>query len=433
MSVSTLDFVCNACGASNSGPRDFGREAESCARCRSSVRIRSLLYAMSMEICGAPLALPDLPALKSLRGAGMSDSECYAPQLAEKFDYANTYYDREPRLDITAVPASMEGSLDFLVSSEVIEHVRPPLETAHANAYRLLRPEGLLFLTVPYLPQGPGVEHFPELHDYALAPLAEGVALVNRTRDGRLQVFDGLVFHGGAGATMEMRVLSEADIRRMLLAAGFSQVRIYAEDYEPFGVRNTESWSLPIVARKAGFRWDAAARAAAMGRYAETAAAVRRLTAETDARLEWARRLEGEFEAARERIRLVQTCAEERTRWARVVDSDLERARARIAELEAGVAERTDWSRSLEARLENAARQAEEMEKELQSRTEWARDLERQLSESRAAAGDLDRQFAERTEWAQRLDAEAAALRQEVHRVSSAPWSRLGRALRLAP
>jgi hypothetical protein len=40
------------------------------------------------------------PVLKGIRGLGMSDSLDYAQTLAEKFDYPNTYYDREPKFDI---------------------------------------------------------------------------------------------------------------------------------------------------------------------------------------------------------------------------------------------------------------------------------------------------------------------------------------------
>ena len=118
-----MDFLCNVCGKQNTGVETFGREVQNCSGCLSTVRIRALVYALSMELFGAPLQLPDFPVLKGLRSFGMTDSESYASRLAEKFDYKNTFFDREPKLDITNINASEEGVFDLLISSEVFEHV----------------------------------------------------------------------------------------------------------------------------------------------------------------------------------------------------------------------------------------------------------------------------------------------------------------------
>ena len=48
-------------------------------------------------------------------------------------------------------------------------------------------------------------EHFPELHEFRIVPLGEANVLINRRRDGALEIRDDLVFHGGSGATLEMR------------------------------------------------------------------------------------------------------------------------------------------------------------------------------------------------------------------------------------
>ena len=60
-------------------------------------------------------------------------------------------------------------------------------------------------------------EHFPDLYDYSIAQLKNDWVLVNRTRDGRLETFDKLVFHGGPGSTLEMRVFSERTLKQMLV------------------------------------------------------------------------------------------------------------------------------------------------------------------------------------------------------------------------
>jgi hypothetical protein len=39
----------------------------------------------------------------------------------------------------------------------------------------------------------------------------------------------------------------------MLAAAGFADVRIYSEEYAPYGIVHAEACSLPIAARKGGF------------------------------------------------------------------------------------------------------------------------------------------------------------------------------------
>jgi hypothetical protein len=60
--------------------------------------------------------------------------------------------------------------------------------------------------------------------------------LVNRTVDGRAQEFADLVFHGGPGATLEMRVFALDDLIENFVAAGFESPRIYEEDMAAFGV-----------------------------------------------------------------------------------------------------------------------------------------------------------------------------------------------------
>src|SRR5208283_4631546 len=119
-------FVCNVCGAPNplpAGPMD--REAPTCAGCKSNVRVRGLLQALSRELFGLNLALPDFPRVRSLRGLGCSDAAPYADRLRDKLDYRNTFYDREPRLDLTKLPSAESGLYDFVLASEVFEHVPP--------------------------------------------------------------------------------------------------------------------------------------------------------------------------------------------------------------------------------------------------------------------------------------------------------------------
>lgn len=246
-------FVCNICGTENSYSGDsFEREEPGCTGCGSSLRTRALMVALSTELFGIPLSLRDFPRVKSLRGLGTSDSSQYAVRLAEVFDYRNTFFDRQPRFDL-AEPSEQSNSYDFVVSSDVFEHVAPPNHQAFRNAYDMLKPGGVLVFTVPYEIEE-SAEHFPDLYEYGLAEVGDRIVMVNRTRAGEMQVFENLTFHrSGAGKALEMRVFSEKMLRDVLAVAGFSSVKIYAESYGPFGIVPAESWSLPIAARKGSF------------------------------------------------------------------------------------------------------------------------------------------------------------------------------------
>lgn len=205
-----------------------------------------------MELFGVPLTLPDFPRVKSWRGLGTSDSTQYANRLSEAFDYRNTFYDRQPKLDLAAPPEDPE-TYDFITSSDVFEHVAPPHDRAFRNCYSMLKPHGVLVFTVPYEIDEPA-EHFPDLFEYGLAEVGNRIVLVNRTRLGEVQIFENLNFHrNGAGKALEMRVFSEKMLRETLAAAGFRTVRVYTENYPPFGIVPAESWSLPIAARKGPF------------------------------------------------------------------------------------------------------------------------------------------------------------------------------------
>jgi len=206
--------------------------------------------ALSTSLFGRSLAIDDFPA-NALCGIGMSDWSVYADRLRDRLAYRNTFYDREPRLDITAtLPAELAGACDFVISSEVLEHVPPPVERAFANCYALLKPGGVLVFTVPWRTEGKTDEHFPALHDYALAQLTSGPVLVNRTRDGEVELFEDLVFHGGEGETLEMRIFSGPDVLAHLRAAGFVDIRIFDDAIPRHGVVWSEPWSLPIVAKR---------------------------------------------------------------------------------------------------------------------------------------------------------------------------------------
>src|SRR5215471_4913478 len=169
--VGELTFRCNICGAVGSVLLEqLKRETASCDSCRSSPRTRAIVDILLGELIGRRLTLEEVTTRKDLRGLGLTDSENYASRLKVKFNYQNTYFHREPRMDIAAnLPPEKVGIYDFVTSSEIFEHVVPPVGRAFENAYRLLKPGGLLLLSVPYGTQPDTIEHFPDLYDFTVA------------------------------------------------------------------------------------------------------------------------------------------------------------------------------------------------------------------------------------------------------------------------
>lgn len=246
----TLTFKCNICGSMcETLAATLSREEVSCKSCGSTVRMRGMMYALSVALFGRALTLPEFPENKQLLGKGMSDWEGYAKPLSKKLGYINTYYHKEPRLDITDISARDEQSVDFLVSTDVFEHVAPPVSVSFENARRMLRPGGAFVFSVPYGLTGDTQEHFPNLHEFKLETRGGKRILVNRTKDGNIEEFSDLVFHGGEGETIEMRVFSESGLLKDLEQAGFNDVQIMKDPYFEFGIFWPSPWSLPIIAR----------------------------------------------------------------------------------------------------------------------------------------------------------------------------------------
>lgn len=245
-----ISFRCNVCGRmSKIGRAALGRESRSC-RCGATVRLRALIHLLTKGLYGRSMVIPEIPANSDMVGIDMSGAAVYANRLAGRMGYTNTFLHKEPRLDITAPGKQWLSACDFVISSDVFEHVAPPVSVAFENLLRLLKPGGLFVLTVPWVREGSTVEHFPDLAEYRFEQRDIGVVLVNQRGDGQSKEYGDLVFHGGEGETLEMRVFSLSGLLDELTQAGFCDIQIHADAYVEYGIVWEHPWSLPITARR---------------------------------------------------------------------------------------------------------------------------------------------------------------------------------------
>lgn len=245
-----ISFTCNICGAANT-TEEVPWEPSTCPRCQSNARMRAIVHLLSASLFGDGRALPDFPVNRNVKGLGLSDEHCYAIPLAKKFDYTNTFFDCDPFLDLTEPHPQLYGTYDFILSSDVFEHVAPPIERAFAEAFALLKPNGFLCITVPSTAGDEDtIEYFPDLYAYSIVKLDGESILINRKKDGSIEAHQNLEFHGGPGATLVMREFSQRHLARQLHSAGFSDVTFQTGNVERYGVFIAGACGRPLVARK---------------------------------------------------------------------------------------------------------------------------------------------------------------------------------------
>jgi hypothetical protein len=246
----TLQYDCNVCGRPNAiDLAAIEGERRTCLGCGSTLRQRALVAALSRKLFGGrSLPVDEWTGVEGVEVLGVSDAELVARALGQKVRYRNTFLHREPVLDICAPGPGYHSGCDVLVCSDVLEHVPPPVERAFEGMRKIVRPGGFLLMTVPCTALEQTVEHYPRLHDYRIVERDGRQVLVNRTADGRTEEFGDLVFHGGPGETLEMRVFGIADLEGRLRAAGFPRVEIFAQPDFPHGVYWQRPYPVPVVA-----------------------------------------------------------------------------------------------------------------------------------------------------------------------------------------
>ena len=86
-----------------------------------------------------------------------------------------------------------------------------------------------------------------------MVPLGQSMVLINRRRDGALEIREDLVFHGGSGATLEMREFGIPALQSELSAAGFRECQFLTDNVPEIGILFDHDVSQPLIARKDPF------------------------------------------------------------------------------------------------------------------------------------------------------------------------------------
>lgn len=245
-----LTFSCNVCGTSNKRKASsIERESGDCRECGSTVRFRSLAATLTKRLYEKVVVLDDIKANQGIVGIGMSDARCYSSRLKSKFDYTNTFYHCEPLLDITNPSDNWIGANDFVITSDVFEHVAPPVQLAFDNLYSMLKPGGFVVFSVPFTLENDSREHYPNLYKFSIHKDSKNTWVLNNTTvDGQSEEFRNLVFHGGPGTTLEMRLFSLSALRNHFNRAGFVDFQVHNEAIFEHGIFWLTPWSITISA-----------------------------------------------------------------------------------------------------------------------------------------------------------------------------------------
>ena len=251
-----MTFCCNITG-NQFTLNDEEKHRELGKRFGYNNRFRAICYVLCKVLYGECKILTNLEKNKNIKGIGMSDSN-WAYILEEKFNYVNTFYHKSPYLDIyNDKHVSNYSELDFIISSDVFEHINPypSVQLAFNNLYKMLKIGGYIIFSVPYS-NGEHKEHYPNLYNYEIKNEDNKYILYNTTIDNKIEIFDNLCFHGGPGNVLEMRIFSKQSIISFLEKAGFNNIKFHNidKDMEKYGIfwskDKYEDLSLIISAEK---------------------------------------------------------------------------------------------------------------------------------------------------------------------------------------
>ena len=206
------------------------------------MRMREVIYALTKALNLKPVLTLNQEN-KKIKGISLSDESICSMILDRLFDHKNTFFHKEPFLDILN-PTEEFRNLDFIISSDVFEHVPPPIEAAFENCFNMLNKGGALILTIPYLLEHEEtIEHFPNLYNWRLIEENDGknvkrFYIENITKEGNKEILSDINFHGGSGQTIEMRIFALNSILKIAKKIGFNINKV-DDDIPLFGIDKT--------------------------------------------------------------------------------------------------------------------------------------------------------------------------------------------------
>ena len=234
-----VHFSCPICeGKSWTDISELHREGGICRSCGSTVRHRAIILAILKASSNSPLTYfwglsRRFPEVKKQDTViiGLSDHHVMVDYLTSRFTYTNTFYDDEPKLDITS--PEITSKADILISSDVFEHTLGDPSFAFAGAASILKAGGKFVLTVPYTQDGQTIEHYPGLKSYRFD--SDTGSTFGLFEDGERELVNA-VYHGGPGSTLELRMFSKEGVLNCLQKAGFVDIEIDERDIPRYGV-----------------------------------------------------------------------------------------------------------------------------------------------------------------------------------------------------
>ncbi|PIE23355.1 MAG: hypothetical protein CSA62_08135 [Planctomycetota bacterium] len=220
------EFRCNVCGEASGSALsglERGEDQPSCGQCGASLRVRSLVHALSLALFGRSMAIVDFPVGWPMKGHGLSEPGPHVDGLAARMDFSNSppLPESVPGLLNRELEQAKPGSLDFLIVDDVLEQFAPPRQSAFNQAVGLLRPGAVLIFALPAEMREPepgeGADRFRQKTENEEGP-------------------GDLPCNGAPGASLTMPEGVEAQIRRHLAAAGMQPPRLHKEAVPEFGI-----------------------------------------------------------------------------------------------------------------------------------------------------------------------------------------------------
>jgi hypothetical protein len=219
-------YLCPICGHINSLSEGFiHRELNACLTCGSNTRFRATILSLlsAFQVDGGAYSLSSAPANKQISGIGVSDSAVYSELLAAKFSYLNTFLHGEPFLDIEKRSSFIEYKpIDFIICNDVLEHTILPPSEVIPILHEALEPGGVLVLCAPTYRLPHHVEKYPSFDSYETKETSAGDFHVEiKSKFGPSILDVNPCFHGGPGRVLEVRLISEDNLRFNLQSVGF--------------------------------------------------------------------------------------------------------------------------------------------------------------------------------------------------------------------